>query len=68
MYQSDGRRPIASINFVTAHDGFPQKRNFITTLMLSQGVSMLLGGDELSRTQQRNNIPAKKISQGREDK
>jgi isoamylase len=103
LYQSDGRRPFASINFVTAHDGFTlqdlvsynekhneangennkdgsdnnmswncgaegptddgeiislreqQKRNFITTLFLSQGVPMLLGGDELSRTQQGNN-------------
>ena len=103
LYQSDGRRPFASINFITAHDGFPlqdlvsynekhneangednkdgsdnnmswncgvegptddqeiinlrerQKRNFITTLFLSQGVPMLLGGDELSRTQQGNN-------------
>lgn len=103
LYQSDGRRPFASINFVAAHDGFTvqdlvsynekhneangednkdgsdnnmswncgvegpaddeavinlrerQKRNFITTLMLSQGVPMLLGGDELSRTQQGNN-------------
>ncbi len=103
LYQNDGRRPFASINFVTAHDGFTlqdlvsynekhneangednkdgsdnnmswncgiegptddeqiinlreqQKRNFITTLFLSQGVPMLLGGDELSRTQQGNN-------------
>ena len=103
LYQSDGRRPFSSINFVTAHDGFTlqdlvsynekhneangednkdgsdnnmswncgaegptddetiinlreqQKRNFITTLFLSQGVPMLLGGDELSRTQKGNN-------------
>jgi isoamylase len=103
LYQSDGRRPFASINFVTAHDGFTlqdlvsynekhneangennkdgsdnnmswncgaegptddeeiinlreqQKRNFLTTLMLSQGLPMLLGGDELSRTQKGNN-------------
>jgi isoamylase len=103
LYQSDGRRPFASINFVTAHDGFTlhdlvsynekhneangednkdgsdnnmswncgaegptddeaisnlreqQKRNFVTTLFLSQGVPMLLGGDELSRTQGGNN-------------
>ncbi len=103
LYQNDGRRPFASINFVTAHDGFTlqdlvsynekhnntngednkdgsdnnmswncgaegptddeniinlreqQKRNFITTLFLSQGVPMLLGGDELSHTQQGNN-------------
>jgi glycogen operon protein len=98
-----GRGPTASINFVTAHDGFTlhdlvsynekhneangednrdgeadnrswncgvegptddpairalrerQKRNFLTTLLLSQGVPMLLGGDEMGRTQQGNN-------------
>ncbi|MFC4945336.1 glycogen debranching protein GlgX [Pseudonocardia sp. GCM10023141] len=103
LYQDDGRRPFASINFVTAHDGFTladlvsyndkhneangegnndgeshnrswncgvegvtddaavlelrarQQRNFITTLLLSQGVPMLLHGDELGRTQQGNN-------------
>jgi len=103
LYEQDGRRPFASINFVTAHDGFTlhdlvsyndkhndvngegnndgeshnrswncgvegptddlevvvlreqQKRNFLTTLMLSQGVPMLLHGDELGRTQQGNN-------------
>jgi glycogen operon protein len=103
LYQSDGRRPAASINFVTAHDGFTlndlvsynekhneanlednrdgtddnrswnsgiegptddpevcalrekQMRNFLTTLLLSQGVPMLLGGDELARTQDGNN-------------
>jgi isoamylase len=103
LYASDGRRPFASINFVTAHDGFTladlvsynekhneangegnrdgtddnrswncgvegptddpevnalrarQQRNFLTTLFLSQGVPMLLGGDELGRTQQGNN-------------
>jgi glycogen operon protein len=103
LYQSDGRRPSASINFVTAHDGFTlndlvsyndkhneanlednrdgtddnrswncgvegptddpavnelrerQLRNFLTTLLLSQGVPMLLGGDELGRTQRGNN-------------
>jgi glycogen operon protein len=103
LYESDGRQPFASINFVTAHDGFTlrdlvtyndkhneangegnrdgtddnrswncgvegetddpeiselrwrQQRNFIATLMLSQGVPMLLGGDELSRTQKGNN-------------
>jgi isoamylase len=103
LYQSDGRRPFASINFVTAHDGFTlrdlvsyerkrneanldsnrdgtddnrswncgvegptddpeisalrarQQRNFLATLFLSQGVPMLLGGDELGRTQQGNN-------------
>jgi glycogen operon protein len=103
LYKGDGREPFASINFVTAHDGFPladlvsynekhneanlednqdgtddnrswnhgvegstddpainalrerQKRNFLTTLLLSQGVPMLLGGDEFSRTQGGNN-------------
>jgi isoamylase len=103
LYEIDGRRPIASINFVTAHDGFTlndlvsynhkhneangegnrdgeshnrswncglegptddpavialrerQKRNFLATLLLSQGVPMLLHGDELGRTQQGNN-------------
>jgi isoamylase len=103
LYQSDGRRPVASVNFVTAHDGFTladlvsydhkhneangedsrdgsddnrswncgtegpsddaginalrarQQRNFLVTLLLSQGVPMLLAGDELGRTQQGNN-------------
>ena len=103
LYQRDGRRPSASINFVTAHDGFTlndlvsyngkhneangeqnrdgsnenyswnmgvegptddpkilemrerQKRNLLATLFLSQGVPMLLGGDEISRTQKGNN-------------
>ncbi|GAA2147982.1 glycogen debranching protein GlgX [Kitasatospora kazusensis] len=103
LYQDDGRRPIASINFVTCHDGFTlrdlvsyndkhntangednrdgesfnrswncgaegdtedpdvlglrarQQRNFIATLLLSQGVPMLSHGDELGRTQQGNN-------------
>jgi isoamylase len=103
LYEHDGRRPLASINFVTAHDGFTlhdlvsynekhneangeggndgeshnsswncgvegetddlevvalreqQKRNFLTTLFLSQGVPMLLHGDELGRTQGGNN-------------
>jgi isoamylase len=103
LYKNDSRRPTASINFVTAHDGFTlndlvsynekhneangennndgesdnrswncgvegptddplvlelrerQKRNFIATLFLSQGVPMLLAGDELSRTQYGNN-------------
>ena len=103
LYEKDNRRPIASINFVTAHDGFTladlvsynekhnvangednrdgeshnrswnhgeegpsdsgeihvlrerQKRNFITTLLLSQGVPMLSHGDELGRTQSGNN-------------
>jgi isoamylase len=103
LYQHDGRRPVASINFVTCHDGFTlndlvsyndkhndangennndgeshnrswncgvegatddaevlalrarQRRNFIATLLLSQGVPMLGHGDELGRTQQGNN-------------
>ncbi|MFI9150364.1 glycogen debranching protein GlgX [Streptomyces sp. NPDC053367] len=103
LYQSDGRRPYASVNFVTAHDGFTlrdlvsyndkhneangednrdgeshnrswncgaegdtrdrgvlelrarQQRNFIATLLLSQGVPMLLHGDELGRSQRGNN-------------
>ena len=103
LYEADNRRPIASINFVTAHDGFTledlvsyndkhneangednndgeghnrswnhgvegpsddpdiealrerQKRNILTTLLLSQGVPMLAHGDELGRTQRGNN-------------
>ncbi|HEU5422250.1 MAG TPA: glycogen debranching protein GlgX [Nitrolancea sp.] len=103
LYQHDGRRPYASINFVTAHDGFTlhdlvsyddkhnqangennhdgandnwssnygvegptedsailavrerQQRNFIATLLVSQGVPMICGGDEIGRTQQGNN-------------
>jgi glycogen operon protein len=103
LYQSDGRRPYASINFITAHDGFTlcdlvsyndkhneangdnntdgadhndswnmgaegptddaginelrerQTRNFLTTLILSQGVPMLCGGDEVGRSQRGNN-------------
>ena len=103
LYEEGGRRPHASINFVTAHDGFAlhdlvsynlkhneangednrdgtddnlswncgvegpttkpsivalrekQKRNMLATLLLSQGVPMLCGGDELGRTQQGNN-------------
>ncbi|HMM42930.1 MAG TPA: glycogen debranching protein GlgX, partial [Thermomicrobiales bacterium] len=103
LYQSDGRKPYASINFVTAHDGFTladlvsyndkhneangehnrdgtddniswncgvegetddpavlalrarQQRNFLATLLLSQGVPMLSGGDEIGRTQRGNN-------------
>jgi isoamylase len=103
LYQGDYRRPTASINFITAHDGFTlndlvsynekhndsngennqdgeshnrswncgaegpsdcpeiialrqkQKRNLLTTLFLSQGVPMLVAGDEISRTQQGNN-------------
>jgi isoamylase len=103
LYDRDGRDPFASINFITAHDGFTlrdlvsydekhneangeqsrdgsddnrswnhgvegetndpaikavrarQQRNFLATLLLSQGVPMLLGGDELGRTQRGNN-------------
>jgi isoamylase len=103
LYQDDGRKPYASINFVTAHDGFTlrdlvsyndkhneangeenrdgeshnrswnmgaegpsddpavtaqrarQQRNLLATLFLSQGVPMLLGGDEIGRTQGGNN-------------
>ncbi|MGI8880918.1 MAG: glycogen debranching protein GlgX [Jatrophihabitans sp.] len=103
LYEHSGRRPVASINFVSCHDGFTlhdlvsynekhndangednndgeshnrswncgvegptddpaveamraqQKRNFIATLFLSQGVPMLCHGDELGRTQQGNN-------------
>jgi isoamylase len=103
LYHADNRRPIASINLVTCHDGFTladlvsydhkhneangednrdgtddnrswncgaegpaddpavlalrarQQRNFIATLLLSQGVPMVLAGDELSRTQHGNN-------------
>ncbi|PYL80104.1 MAG: glycogen debranching enzyme GlgX [Verrucomicrobia bacterium] len=63
LYQHNGRRPYASINFVTAHDGFTQinalrerqRRNFLTTLFLSQGVPMLAGGDERGRSQNGNN-------------
>src|SRR6266849_1636978 len=103
LYATSGRRPVASINFVTCHDGFTlhdlvsynhkhneangegnrdgtddnrswncgaegpvddpainelrarQKRNFLVTLFLSQGVPMLLAGDEMGRTQAGNN-------------
>jgi glycogen operon protein len=103
LYQNDGRKPSASINFITCHDGFTlhdlvsyndkhneangennqdgandnntwncgaedpsddpainarrwqQQRNFLTTLLLSQGVPMLLAGDEFSHTQQGSN-------------
>jgi isoamylase len=105
LYKNDYRHPTASINFITAHDGFTlndlvsynekhneangennndgeshnrswncgaegatddpgilalrnrQKRNFLTTLFLSQGVPMLLSGDEMGRTQNGNNNP-----------
>ncbi len=103
LYETTGRRPFASINFITAHDGFTlndlvsyndkhnetngedsrdgesnnrswncgaegptddpavltlrdrQKRNFLVTLLLSQGIPMLLHGDEIGRTQLGNN-------------
>ena len=103
LYAHSGRRPVASINFVVAHDGFTlrdlvtynskhndangegnldgeshnrswncgvegpsddpavealrarQQRNFLTTLLLAQGVPMIAHGDELGRTQQGNN-------------
>lgn len=103
LYENDNRRPTASINFITAHDGFTlndlvsynekhneangegnqdgeshnrswncgvegptddkavlelrarQKRNFLATLFLSQGVPMILAGDEMGRTQRGNN-------------
>jgi len=103
LYEASGRKPHASINFITAHDGFTladlvsydhkhndangennqdghnnnlswncgvegpttdpeisalrarQRRNFIATLMLSQGVPMLVAGDEIGRTQHGNN-------------
>jgi glycogen operon protein len=103
LYENNGRRPYASINFVTCHDGFTlrdlvsynekhneanlednrdgeshnrswnggvegptddpgidalrarQQRNFLTTLLLSQGVPMILAGDERGRTQEGNN-------------
>ncbi|MDO9498225.1 MAG: glycogen debranching protein GlgX [Nocardioides sp.] len=103
LYEHSGRRPVASINFVTAHDGFTladlvsyndkhndangegnndgenhnrswnhgvegptddpeirafrarEQRNLLATLLLSQGVPMLLHGDEMGRTQRGNN-------------
>lgn len=103
LYEHSGRRPFASINFVTAHDGFTlrdlvsynekhndangednndgeshnrswnhgvegptddpeileararEQRNFLATLLLSQGVPMILHGDEMGRTQEGNN-------------
>ena len=103
LYEHSGRKPFASINFVTAHDGFTladltsyndkhneanlennadgenhnrswncgaegptedkairalrarQRRNFLTTLMFSQGVPMIAHGDEIGRTQRGNN-------------
>jgi glycogen operon protein len=103
LYEMDGRKPSASINFITAHDGFTlcdlvsynhkhneangennrdgadnndswnmgaegpsedpavnalrerQMRNFLATLILSQGVPMICGGDEIARSQKGNN-------------
>ncbi|MGC3943394.1 MAG: glycogen debranching protein GlgX [Chryseolinea sp.] len=103
LYEDNNRKPSASINFITAHDGFTlhdlvsynekhneangednrdgeshnrswncgvegkttnkaiiqlrqqQKRNFLTTLFISQGIPMLVAGDELGRTQEGNN-------------
>ncbi|HWJ85134.1 MAG TPA: glycogen debranching protein GlgX, partial [Cellulomonas sp.] len=103
LYEHTGRRPIASVNFFTAHDGFTladlvsynekhneangednrdgesfnrswncgvegptddpeirklrarQQRNFMATLLLSQGIPMIAHGDEIGRTQQGNN-------------
>ena len=103
LFEDDGRKPYASINFLTAHDGFTlhdtvayndkhneangennqdghndnrswncgaegptddeginalrrrQLRNFLATLLLSQGVPMIVGGDEFARTQNGNN-------------
>ncbi len=103
LYESTGRRPFASVNFITAHDGFTltdlvsynekhneangeenhdgasdnrswncgaegptdkpdvlalrvkQKRNFLATLLLSQGTPMISGGDEMCRSQKGNN-------------
>ncbi|HKN12158.1 MAG TPA: glycogen debranching protein GlgX [Candidatus Binatus sp.] len=103
LYRADGRAPLASVNFVTSHDGFTladlvshndkhneangednrdgdnnnhswncgvegptedpairavrerQKRNFLATLLLSQGVPMITAGDELGRSQRGNN-------------
>lgn len=103
LYQQNGRRPVASVNFITAHDGFTlndlvsynekhnadngennrdgesnnrswncgvegptaigdindlrqrQMRNMFSTLLLSQGIPMICGGDEVARTQHGNN-------------
>lgn len=103
LYQVNGRRPVASVNFITAHDGFTmndlvsynekhneangegnrdgesnnrswncgvegptnipdvndlrqrQMRNMFATLLFSQGIPMICGGDEVARTQQGNN-------------
>ncbi len=103
LYQANGRKPVASVNFITAHDGFTlndlvsynskhnqanlenntdgesnnrswncgtegpanvkdisdlrdrQMRNFMASLMVSQGIPMICGGDEVCRTQKGNN-------------
>ena len=103
LYQMNGRRPVASVNFITAHDGFTmndlvsynnkhneangegnrdgesnnrswncgvegptnirdvnelrqrQMRNMFATLLVSQGIPMICGGDEVMRTQGGNN-------------
>lgn len=103
LYQMNGRRPVASVNFITAHDGFTmndlvsynekhndangegnrdgesnnrswncgvegpttikdvndlrqqQMRNMFATLLCSQGIPMICGGDEVAHTQQGNN-------------
>jgi isoamylase len=110
LYEEGGRRPHASINFITAHDGFTlcdlvsyndkhnaangeenrdghnhnlswncgvegptsdptvltlrarQQRNFLATLLLSQGVPMLQAGDEIGRTQHGNTTPIARIT------
>ncbi len=72
LYQSDGKLPVNSINYVTCHDGFTlydlvsnnnkhneswqkkQAKNFLAILLLSQGVPMILAGDEALRTQRGN--------------
>ncbi len=72
LYQSDGKLPINSINYITCHDGFTlydlvnrnkkhneherkkMVKNCMAILLLSQGVPMILGGDEIMRTQRGN--------------
>ncbi len=69
LYQTDGKLPVNSINYITCHDGLTlydmvskntghdeytrkkQVKNFMAVLLLSQGVPMVLGGDEMLRTQ-----------------
>jgi isoamylase len=61
LFAKRGRKPWASVNFVTAHDGFTlatrlrQMRNMLATLILARGTPMLLGGDEFARSQKGNN-------------